>query len=650
MAINRKTFPSIKQGQGQETAPSKMIEEASNSGDKVAFISIPGSYKPGESAHVRYKLCKGLVTHNRDWIGVFKVGWTSNRDYYTFEWAPFKKENSEEESESVRVVKFAGSRLPPDDGAFYQFCYVVYSGTIKGASRPFQFSNSTTGLYTDELELIEINEEDSLLLLRTHHDTQVSELHKEVELLTQANVDVEASFVQIKSEHGKLLSETDQLKEESKVLTIQLAEAKEEIATKEQELKRQQFELTDALKVKQQEIGYMLKGKDDMKDELDDVTSHVQQLLLTEERKENDLKAAREMIERLLNEKEAIIAEKMETETHLRVNCSQLEERQRKLEEEKEVSTGRSEYYQAEVEGQHQRMEAMKVQIVCLEGEVNELTQELGKEKFTIQTLCDKLVAKEQELNVLQQNVCEIAGNIKEPFDQLPQSTDKVDRSALEALQMAYEDIEQRLKHEQKQNRSLRKKINEIQERIRLCEEEYTQVASENKNVKKKLKRLESCTPTTTSYEAEVTRLGQELEVFQLKHDERIAEKNDVMQKLTEELGLKDTEIKDLRDAVAGLKHQEQAMKRSIETLNIENGQLKRKLQGERPPPQYTPHPHNPPHNSRPVHQAAPRRPQPEQRPSADGSRICPLCNLAFPARSSQDEFEQHVNTHFQGN
>lgn len=618
----------------------------SEAGDKVAFISVPGSYKSGESVQVRYRLSPGLVTHERDRVGLFKVGWTSNRDYYTFEWAPQIKDGGELE-ESERVVTFQGSRLPPDDGAFYQFCYVVYSGSIKGASRPFQFTNASG--YTDDLEVVEINDEDSLLLLRSRRDTELSELHQKVDHLQQANVEVEASLVQVKSEHEKLVVEKKQLKDQCQALSVQLSEAKKSVALKDQELAKlaedyneNDTKLNSLLVAMQQELEMNKKVKNEMKQELDDITRRIQQMIIAGDKDKDDLLQSREIIEKLRNEKEAVISKKLESETQLRTQCNQLEERLRKLEEEKETLTGRSEYYQAEAEGQYQRVEVMKEQITNLEIEMKELVHELDKEKIDHQALTEKFVAKEQEFNVVQQNLCEVLGNMKEPKNNEPPTsqTDKVDRSALEALQMAYEDIEKRLKFEQKQSYSLRRKVTELEERIKLCQKEYTRVASENLKILKK-QNAETATPSQQE------QLEHELEVFQLKHDERIAEKNDTIQKLSDDITARNEEVTKLQSVIAGLRHQEQAMKRSIETLNIENEQLKHQLSV--PPPNYTPPPYNPgygPH-ARPVHQPPPRRPQ--QQPVSDNSRKCPICNLAYPSRASQKEYEDHVNAHFQG-
>ena len=170
------------------------------SGDKVTFISIPGAYKTGEHLLVKYEVDANFVTNSRDWVGVFCVGWSSNRDYYTFEWVPSGTVTGDD-SKAVHQVKFSGSRLPPEDGHFYQFCYVSRSGVVKGASRPFQFTKTISGDCIGDLDdLVEVSEEDSLLFLRTRHETQLAELHKKVEQLTAVNENVEATVITVKSD------------------------------------------------------------------------------------------------------------------------------------------------------------------------------------------------------------------------------------------------------------------------------------------------------------------------------------------------------------------------------------------------------------------------------------------------------------------
>ena len=141
---------------------------------------------------------------------------------------------------------------------------------------------------------------------------------------------------------------------------------------------------------------------------------------------------------------------------------------------------------------------------------------------------------------------------------------------------------------------------------------------------------------------SEMAKLEHELEQFQLMHDRKIAEKNEVVEHQKEEIETLEGENRKLQDKVEGLSQQETAMKRSIETLNVENEQLKQQLRESLP--KYTPTtapspPYGPGYipDSRTVHPPAPQH----------GARICPVCGLGFPAMTSQQTFEQHVNSHY---
>ena len=126
--------------------------------DTVTFFNVQKSYPPGEQLTIGYTLDAELKRSTRDWVGLFRVGWSSSRDYYTFEWAPaLSNDNLKGE------VSFAGRRLPPEDNHFYQFCYVTSDGRVRGASSPFQFL-AVSLARVDDLELIEVGEESLMIL------------------------------------------------------------------------------------------------------------------------------------------------------------------------------------------------------------------------------------------------------------------------------------------------------------------------------------------------------------------------------------------------------------------------------------------------------------------------------------------------------
>lgn len=197
--------------------------------DTVAFVNVQKSYPPGEQLKIGYTLSQDLKRSTRDWVGLFKVGWTSSRDYYTFEWAPsLADENLKGE------VTFAGRRLPPEDNHFYQFCYVTSDGRVRGASSPFQFL-SVSLARIDDLELIEVGEESLMILqpmkkkedhdimkLSTMNETllsekeellkQVEETRKEKdEHVAELERQLTVSLIEIRGQYVRTISENREL-------------------------------------------------------------------------------------------------------------------------------------------------------------------------------------------------------------------------------------------------------------------------------------------------------------------------------------------------------------------------------------------------------------------------------------------------------
>lgn len=57
---------------------------------------------------------------------------------------------------NLRFYVLIGYYVPKSDGEFYQFCYVMHTGDIRGASTPFQFRAATP---TEDL--LTVTEDDS---------------------------------------------------------------------------------------------------------------------------------------------------------------------------------------------------------------------------------------------------------------------------------------------------------------------------------------------------------------------------------------------------------------------------------------------------------------------------------------------------------
>ena len=669
-------------------------------GDKITFLAVPGAYKTGENVLVTYEVEPNFETNPRDWVGVFCVGWTSSRDYYTFEWVT--NDNIGGTGEAKHQVKFSGSRLPPEDGHFYQFCYVTRSGVVKGASRPFQFTKVLSGDCIGDLDdLVEVKEEDSLLFLRTRHEAQLSELQQKVEQLTTVNANAEASIMTAKTDRDGLKDKLDNALLQLEASQLEVGKLKDMVEAKEEQVQKMKEKLEtneEQFEASQKEVGLLqmtVVGKEEegqgFKDVISKVSTERDALKKTNEKLSRELEeknvntviwkeekaAMQKQLQELGNEITILIDNNKTLEYHeqsLRDKCNQLEQENRELLENKEVMESRLKYKESEATDSAHQIEVLKQQVISMEEEMDELAAELEKERKEKKNLIETARIKEQEANVAQENLCEVIGKVKEPKDLLNQQTglENVDKSALEALQFAYTDVEKRWNQERKSTLRLKNKVAEMEERIKHCEREYMTKAEEAVELKKELKKNTRSPSTSVSektdggseatillLQREYERLELELQEFQMKHDKRIDEKNAHIKQLEEQM-------EDRMREIDGRITQEEAMRKSIKSLRTHNDQLtaanaelQQKLDKEKrnrhqmvapsPPynPRYLPHRYEPPSQSRMHPPPQPTNTQHHRSHGTGGGRQCPVCNQNYPKSMALKDFELHVNSHF---
>ena len=363
--------------------------------------------------------------------------------------------------------------------------------------------------------------------------------------------------------------------------------------------------------------------------------------------------------------------------------------------ENKEVLESRLNYKETEANDLMEHVEVLKAQVTSLEEEMDELATEMEREREQKKKLVETVRIKEEEANLAQENLCEVIGKVKEPRDLLDHqsSVENVDKSALEALQLAYSDVEKRWNHERRSVTRLKNKVAEMEFRITKCSQEFEAKAKENNDLQKELKKA-----VTSSVKAgggkgdgeseaailllqrEYERLELELQEFQLKHDQRMDEKNVRLNELEAELEQKVKEIE-------GRQVQEEAMKKTIETLKIQTEQLSKAnaelnfmAEQEKKSRHHTHHHH--PHHPREVlvtppaynpaynptfyppsdpgqrssgryqpvshHRNPPARPihHPSSSRLSKDFKQCPICKTNFPHSMPQRDFEQHVSDH----
>lgn len=241
----------------------------------VIFQNVGKSFLPQAALECHYTLTSFITPHPKDWVGIFKVGWSSARDYYTFLWSPMP-ENYTEGSTVHRTIIFQGYYVPRSDGEFYQFCYVTHTGEIRGASTPFQFRPATpTG---EELLTVEDEGNSDILVVTTKSG-----------LLEQRVEEVQHECKELQKALRLLTQERDQLQERQRQQNQQelqkgLCEEKEEAQARVRQLEQDLLEITQKAVLKETEL-------DCLKNRLQKVISERDglQAQLKNERDERDL-------------------------------------------------------------------------------------------------------------------------------------------------------------------------------------------------------------------------------------------------------------------------------------------------------------------------------------------------------------------------
>ena len=55
---------------------------------QVVFHNIAETYPTDANVDCHYTITSYLMPSSRDWVGLYKVGWSSSREYVYFEWSP----------------------------------------------------------------------------------------------------------------------------------------------------------------------------------------------------------------------------------------------------------------------------------------------------------------------------------------------------------------------------------------------------------------------------------------------------------------------------------------------------------------------------------------------------------------------------------
>ncbi|XP_010005858.1 PREDICTED: tax1-binding protein 1 isoform X3 [Chaetura pelagica] len=262
----------------------------------VIFQNVAKSYLPNTHLECHYTLTQFIHPHQKDWVGIFKVGWSTARDYYTFLWSPMP-ENYVEGSTVNCVLTFQGYYLPNDDGEFYQFCYVTHKGEIRGASTPFQFRTSSP---VEELLTMEDEGNSDMLVVTTKAgllEFKIEKIIKEKEELLKVTSVLEKETAQLRDQVERLEKELshekqryDQLQTEQKN-NIQTSDA---LKTEIDDLKKKHDEAASKVLQLEEDIMTVTQKAIAKETELDSLKDKLKKVMLEKEQLECVLKTEKD--------------------------------------------------------------------------------------------------------------------------------------------------------------------------------------------------------------------------------------------------------------------------------------------------------------------------------------------------------------------
>ncbi|XP_071584334.1 calcium-binding and coiled-coil domain-containing protein 2 isoform X1 [Heliangelus exortis] len=161
---------------------------------QVVFNNVEKFYVPGGDITCYYTLTQNILPRGKDWVGIFRVGWKTTREYYTFMWAPLPSDIPSDTTVQQQI-QFKAYYLPKDD-EYYQFCYVDQDGLVRGASVPFQFRAET---------------EDDILVVTTQGE--VEEIEIQNKNLRKENEELKASCASLQKQNIDLQEEVKNTQE-----------------------------------------------------------------------------------------------------------------------------------------------------------------------------------------------------------------------------------------------------------------------------------------------------------------------------------------------------------------------------------------------------------------------------------------------------
>ncbi|XP_055563814.1 tax1-binding protein 1 isoform X4 [Falco cherrug] len=627
----------------------------------VIFQNVAKSYLPSTHLECHYTLTQFIHPHQKDWVGIFKVGWSTARDYYTFLWSPMP-ENYVEGSTVNCVLTFQGYYLPNDDGEFYQFCYVTHKGEIRGASTPFQFRTSSP---IEELLTMEDEGNSDMLVVTTKAgllEFKIEKIIKEKEELLKVTSVLEKETAQLRDQVERLEKELnhekqrcDQLQTEQKT-NIQASEG---LKTEIDDLKKKHDEAASKVLQLEEDIMTVTQKAIAKETELDSLKDKLKKVVLEKEQLECVLKTEKDEKE-LYKEDASILKEQLrKAEDQIQASKQEAVLMSKELSDAVNVrDKTMADLHSARLENENLRKQladavAELKKITALKNEQeasNTVEQELRREvedlKLRLQMAADHYKEKFKECQKLQKQV-----------NKFTEQADEKMKCSVYADELAK--LELKWKEQVKINEGIKLQLAAMEDQYKV------QLAEKERRIKELASQLElftsekelGRTPGNQAGRMMEGQISQQTLLFRNPYSEENGPVPAVPSRLPVLQYGNPYAIQERRDGADGAFNPDEIQRPPVRTSfweledDVVCSQPSRNL--SRPDGLEDPEDSNDDDN------AAPSAPDPPSLllhergtgfcfdSSFDVHKKCPLCDVMFPPNYDQSKFEEHVESHW---
>ena len=368
---------------------------------QVIFRDIRESYPIDLDLEVSYTLTSFIEPGHGDRVALYKLPYLQPHEYVAYVWGKIAKEVT---------VKFPVSTLPKEED-FYQFQYLKGDDQVGGASVPFQLRSP--GRRNPEQQICGVREEDDLLVVQTPQTSLQDKYSSLLDLSEKLSEDLRQkneSFIVLEQRHQSLLENNQRSREMEEDLRTLIADKLqlEETLTQTSETLAKTESVLEATTDKLKEVERALESKSgqvgSLQQEMERTDSRCMELLADFGvlREERDKLTA--MLEVEIKGREQLMVEKQELVERLEDVSNMLNAAAKS----KDLAIGEIRTQIEQRDKLRQELANTKQEKGNLEAELFSVKQQLesfaGKEEDTyvvttvLSSLGEKLEAKEREL------------------------------------------------------------------------------------------------------------------------------------------------------------------------------------------------------------------------------------------------------------